>query len=94
MRELLDTAIKVANSEATVLVSGESGTGKEVLARLIHMSSPRNDQPMVAVNCAAIPENLIESELFGHVKGAFTGAIADRKGRFQAAPPEPFSWTK
>jgi DNA-binding NtrC family response regulator len=85
MRELLDTAIKVANSEATVLITGESGTGKEVLARLIHMSSHRYNKPMVAVNCAAIPESLIESELFGHVKGAFTGAIADRKGRFQAA---------
>jgi len=85
MRELLDTAIKVAHSEATVLITGESGTGKEVLARLIHMSSHRSDKPMVAVNCAAIPESLIESELFGHVKGAFTGAIADRKGRFQAA---------
>jgi two-component system NtrC family response regulator len=85
MRELLDTAIKVAHSEATVLITGESGTGKEVLARLVHMSSQRSDKPMVAVNCAAIPESLIESELFGHVKGAFTGAIADRKGRFQAA---------
>jgi len=85
MRALLDTAIKVAHSEATVLISGESGTGKEVLARLIHMSSPRSNNPMVAVNCAAIPESLIESELFGHVKGAFTGAIADRKGRFQSA---------
>jgi DNA-binding NtrC family response regulator len=85
MRELLDTAIKVATSEATVLITGESGTGKEVLARLIHMSSHRYNKPMVAVNCAAIPESLIESELFGHVKGAFTGAIADRKGRFQAA---------
>jgi len=85
MRELLDTAIKVAHSEATVLITGESGTGKEVLARLIHMSSHRSDKPMVTVNCAAIPESLIESELFGHVKGAFTGAIADRKGRFQAA---------
>ncbi len=85
MRDLLDTAIKVANSEATVLITGESGTGKEVLARLIHMSSHRGGHPMVTVNCAAIPENLIESELFGHVKGAFTGAIADRKGRFQAA---------
>jgi len=85
MKALLDTAIKVAHSEATVLITGESGTGKEVLARLIHMSSHRNNKPMVTVNCAAIPESLIESELFGHVKGAFTGAIADRKGRFQAA---------
>ena len=85
MRKLLDTAVKVAHSEATVLITGESGTGKEVLARLIHMNSQRGNKPMVAVNCTAIPENLIESELFGHVKGAFTGAIANRKGRFQAA---------
>ncbi len=85
MAELLETALKVASSEATVLITGESGTGKEVLARLVHQHSPRKDQPMVAVNCTAIPDNLIESELFGHVKGAFTGAIANRKGRFQAA---------
>ncbi len=85
MAELLETALKVASSEATVLVTGESGTGKEVLARLIHQHSPRKDEPMVAVNCTAIPDNLIESELFGHVKGAFTGAIANRKGRFQTA---------
>ena len=85
MAELLRTARKVADSEATVLITGESGTGKEVLARLIHQNSPRRNGPMVAVNCAGIPENLIESELFGHVKGAFTGAIANRKGRFQAA---------
>jgi DNA-binding NtrC family response regulator len=85
MAELLQTALKVASSEATVLVTGESGTGKEVLARLIHQHSPRKDGPMVAVNCTAIPDTLIESELFGHVKGAFTGAIANRKGRFQAA---------
>ncbi len=85
MAELLETALKVAGSEATVLVTGESGTGKEVLARLVHQHSPRRDGPMVAVNCTAIPDNLIESELFGHVKGAFTGAIANRKGRFQAA---------
>jgi two-component system NtrC family response regulator len=85
MAELLRTARKVADSEATVLITGESGTGKEVLARLIHQHSPRCNGPMVAVNCAGIPENLIESELFGHVKGAFTGAIANRKGRFQAA---------
>jgi two-component system NtrC family response regulator len=85
MQELLDTALKVADSEATVLVSGESGTGKEVLARLIHKKSQRKDGPLVAVNCSAIPDNLMESELFGHVKGAFTGAIANRKGRFQRA---------
>jgi two-component system NtrC family response regulator len=85
MAELLETALKVASSEATVLVTGESGTGKEVLARLVHQHSPRKDGPMVAVNCTAIPDTLIESELFGHVKGAFTGAIANRKGRFQAA---------
>jgi two-component system NtrC family response regulator len=85
MAELLETALKVAGSEATVLVTGESGTGKEVLARLVHQHSPRRDGPMVAVNCTAIPDNLIESELFGHVKGAFTGAISNRKGRFQTA---------
>ena len=85
MAELLETALKVASSEATVLITGESGTGKEVLARLVHQHSPRREGPMVAVNCTAIPDNLIESELFGHIKGAFTGAIADRKGRFQAA---------
>ncbi len=85
MRELLATAVKVAGSEATVLITGESGTGKEVLARLIHRNSARRAGPMVCVNCSAIPETLIESELFGHVKGAFTGAVASRKGRFQTA---------
>jgi two-component system NtrC family response regulator len=85
MKELLETASRAANSEATVLISGESGTGKEVLARLIHNNSPRKDGPMVAVNCAAIPANLIESELFGHVKGAFTGSVKDRKWHFLTA---------
>jgi DNA-binding NtrC family response regulator len=85
MKELLDTCSKAANSEATILIAGESGTGKEVLARLIHQNSPRSNGPMVSVNCAAIPSGLIESELFGHVKGAFTGAIKDRKGHFQTA---------
>ncbi len=85
MKELLETASRAANSEATVLISGESGTGKEVLARLIHQNSPRHKGPMVAVNCAAIPASLLESELFGHVKGAFTGAVKDRKGHFMTA---------
>ncbi len=85
MAELLDIAMRVANSEATVLITGESGTGKEVLARLIHQNSPRSKKSFIAVNCAAIPQNLIESELFGHLKGAFTGAVRNRKGRFQTA---------
>ncbi len=85
MADLLDTAMRVAESEATVLVTGESGTGKELLSRLIHRRSARQKGSMVAVNCAAIPDTLIESELFGHVKGAFTGAVANRKGRFQTA---------
>ncbi|MFH1216704.1 MAG: sigma-54 dependent transcriptional regulator [Pseudomonadota bacterium] len=85
MAELLHTALKVAESDATVLISGESGTGKEVLARLIHQHSHRKSESFIAVNCAAIPATLIESELFGHVKGAFTGAVQNRQGRFQAA---------
>ncbi len=85
MAEVLEIAIKAASSKASILISGESGTGKEVLARLIHRHSLRTDGPMVSVNCAALPPTLIESELFGHIKGAFTGAVTNRKGRFQAA---------
>jgi DNA-binding NtrC family response regulator len=76
---------EVANSEVTVLIEGESGTGKEIVARSIHVQSPRHDRPFISVNCAALAEQLLEAELFGHVKGAFTGAVANKPGRFQLA---------
>jgi transcriptional regulator with GAF, ATPase, and Fis domain len=84
-RDVLGQAAKVAGTEATVLLYGESGTGKEVLARLIHRASPRAEGPFVALNCAALPEQLLESELFGHEKGAFTGAVSAHAGRIEQA---------
>ncbi len=85
MEEVINLAGRVAASKATVLLRGESGTGKEVLAKAIHFASPRKDKPFIAVNCAALNENLLESELFGHEKGAFTGAEKQRRGRFELA---------
>lgn len=84
-KRVLEISTLVAASSASVLIQGESGTGKELLARLIHQTSDRRDRPFVAVNCAALPENLLESELFGHEKGSFTGAVATKIGKFELA---------
>jgi two-component system, NtrC family, response regulator AtoC len=85
MRGLLETVLQVAQHDYTVLLQGESGTGKEMVARTLHFNSPRKDKPFVAVNCAAIPESLLESELFGHEKGAFSGAVQRHRGYFERA---------
>jgi Nif-specific regulatory protein len=85
LRKVISDAIKVANSKSTTLLLGESGTGKELLARLIHRVGPRKDEPMIVLNCAALPETLLEDELFGHEKGAFTGAVARKIGKFELA---------
>jgi len=85
MEKVFDVIRKVADTEASILITGESGTGKELVARSIHANSSRRDAPFVAINCAAIPRDLLESELFGHVKGSFTGAVKDKIGKFQVA---------
>lgn len=85
LKDVFDLVAKVANTNANVLIRGESGTGKELIARSIHFNSDRSAKPFLAVNCGALPESLLESELFGHTKGAFTGAVADKKGLFRSA---------
>src|SRR3974390_2880557 len=85
MRAVARLVEEVANSDVTVLIEGESGTGKEIVARSIHAQSARHERPYISVNCAALSEQLLEAELFGHVRGAFTGAIANKPGRFQLA---------
>src|SRR5690606_15058988 len=85
MIEVFKRVDKVAGTDINVLVTGETGTGKELIAQELHNRSPRVKGPLVTVNCGAIPENLIESELFGHIKGAFTGAVTNQVGKFQAA---------
>ena len=93
VRAVIDKIERVAKTPARVLITGENGTGKELVARAIHAQSTRSGEPFVEVNCAAIPSELIESELFGHMKGSFTGAVADRKGAFAAPMDGTFTST-
>ncbi|MBP1767232.1 MAG: atoC, partial [Candidatus Aminicenantes bacterium] len=85
MQEIYALIEKSAGTDSTVLISGESGTGKEMAARALHLLSRRGESPFVSINCAALPESLLESELFGHARGSFTGAVADKKGMFEVA---------
>ncbi len=94
IRELIELIISIAPTNISVLITGESGTGKEVFAQAIHKLSPRKNNSLISVNCGAIPEGLLESELFGHEKGAFTGAIAMKKGFLNWQTAVPFYWMK
>jgi len=85
MKKLFERMSRIIKTDSTVLITGESGTGKELVARALHFNGTRKDKPFIAVNCGAIPESLLESELFGHVRGSFTGAIRDKAGKFEAA---------
>ncbi len=85
MEDVYDAVSRVARSDAAVLIHGESGTGKELIAKAIHFNSDRKEHPFITVNCSAVPENLFESELFGHMKGSYTGAVSDKAGKFEAA---------
>ena len=93
-KDVLRKATQVAGTEATVLLQGESGTGKEVVARFIHRASPRKTGPFVAINCAALPDHLLESELFGYERGAFTGAQNPKPGQIELASGGVLFWTK